>query len=120
MILDTCIPDSKRMPDVYAIHNFCKTSSSHHHSNQLQTIHCAENLLAGFGAGNACCKSGLCDKYKQNTYFNLSSSQYTYPLEKNVSLFDVNGGAKSTFGPESRSTSLQAVPIYILTQSIIC
>jgi hypothetical protein len=118
-IVDACIPAFNRISDSYTIGNSCRTSPSHHRNRRLQPIHCSENFLAEFGAKNACCKTDRCDRYNQGTYFNPSFPQYAYLLQKDVSSFHVSDGEQRAFGTYGLSTSLKAVPIYILTQSII-
>ena len=104
----------------YTIHSHSKTSPPHHRNHRLQPIHCSENFLADCDSKNACCKTDRCDRYNQGTYFNPSFPQYAaHPLQKNVSSFHVSDGEQRAFGTYSLSTSLKAVPIYILTQSII-
>ncbi len=120
-IVDARIPTSNRNSASYTIGNFCRTSPSHHHNNQLQSILCSKNFLADFDEGNTCCETNRCDSYNQATCFSLSFIQDLYPLlQKNVSSFDVSDGEQRAFETYSRSTLLKAVPIYILTQSIIC
>ena len=104
----------------YTIDGHGKTSPPHHRNHRLQPIHCSENFLADCDAKNGCCKTDRCDRYNQGTYFNPSFPQNAaHPLQTNVSSFHVSDGEQRAFGTYSLSTSLKAVPIYILTQSII-
>jgi hypothetical protein len=119
-IVDVCIPASNRNSISYNIDNSCRISPSHYLTNQLQPNLCSKNILADFGSGNTCCETDRCDSYNQATYFSLTFIQDFYPLQKNVSSFDAGNGAQTAFEPYSLSTSLKVVPIYILTQSIIC
>lgn len=119
-IVDACIPTSNRISVSYTIGNSCETSPSHHRNNQLQSNLCSKNILSEFGEGNTCCATNRCDSYNQPAYFSLSSIQNLYPLQKTLSSFNVISGAQTNFEPRSLSTSLKAIPIYILTQSIIC
>jgi len=118
--VDACIPISNRILGSYAIANSCETSPSHHCNNQLQSNFCSKNFLSDFGEGNICCETNRCNSYNQAKYFSLSSIQNLYPLQKTLSSFTVSSGAQTNFEPKSLSPSLKAVPIYILTQSIIC
>ena len=119
-IVDACIPAFSRISDSYTIGSFCRTSPSHHRNNKLQSNLCSKNIPADFGEGNTCCETNRCDSYNKTTYFTLSFIQGLYPLQKPLSAFDVISGAQTNFEPKSLSLSLKAVPIYILTQSIIC
>lgn len=119
-IVDACIPVSNRISDGYASDNSCTTSRSYRRNIQLLSNICSNNFLANFGAGNTCCETDRCDSYKQAMYFSLSFFQDFYAHQKNVSFSDAVNGAQTTFEPYSLSTSLKAVPIYIMTQSIIC
>ncbi len=118
-IADARIPTFSRISNSYTIDCHSRTSPSHHRNHRLQPIHCSENFLADCDAKNACCKTDRCVRYNQGTYFNPSFPQYAYPLQKNVSSFHVSDSEQRAFGTYSLSTSLKAVPIYILTQSII-
>jgi len=119
-IVDACIRTSNRISGSYTIGNSCETSPSHHRNNQLQSNLCSKNFLSNFGEGNTCCETNRCDSYNQAAYFSLSSIQNLYPLQKPLSAFNVISGGQINFEPKSPSTFLKAVPIYILTQSIIC
>jgi hypothetical protein len=119
-IVDARIPTSNRFSVSNTIGNFCGTSPSHHCNNQLQANFCSKNFLADFGKGNTCCETNRCDSYKQATYFSLSFIQDLCPLQKTLSASNVISGVQTNFEPKSLSSSLKAVPIYILTQSIIC
>jgi len=119
-IVDACIPAFNRILVSYNIDNSCKISPSACLNNALQSNLCSINIPADFGSGNTCCETDRCDKYNQATHISLSFIIDFYPLQKNVSSFDAGNGAQTAFEPYSLSTSLKAVPIYILTQSIIC
>lgn len=119
-IVEVCIPTSNRISVRYNIDNSCRISPSHYLNNQLQSNLCSKNILADFGPGNTCCETDRCDSYNQATYLSLSFIQDFYPLQKNVSSFDTGNGEQTAFEPYRLSTSLKAVPIYIITQSIIC
>jgi hypothetical protein len=118
--VNACIPTSNRISVVYASGNSWTSSLSHQRSYQLRSNFCSKSFLADFGAGNTCCETDRCDSYNQATYFSLSVIQDLYPLQKNVSSYDAGNCPQTTFEPYSLPTSLKAVPIYIMTQSIIC
>lgn len=115
----TCNPTFSRISESFAIDNSCRISPPLHRNRRLRPIHCSENFLSGCDAKNTCCKTDRCDRDHQYTYFNPSFFQYAYPLQKNVGSFHVNAGEQRAFETYILSTSLTAVPIYILTQSII-
>jgi len=117
-IVDACIPTFYRISN-YTNNNSCKTSPSHHRNPRLQPIHCSDNFSADCDSKNACCKTDRYNRYNQSTYFNPSFLKFAYPLQKNVSSFDVSDSEQRAFETCSLSTPLKAVPIYILTQSII-
>jgi hypothetical protein len=118
-IADARIPTFCRVSNSYTIDSHSKTLPPHHRNHRLQPIHCSENFLADCDVKNPCCKTDRCDRYNQGTYFNPSFPQYAYPLQKNVRSFHVSDGEQRAFETYSLSTPLKAVPIYILTQSII-
>lgn len=117
-IVDACIPAFSEISG-YTNDNSCRTSPSYHRNHKLQPIHYPQNFPADCDAKNPCCKIDRCDRYNQGTYFNPSFPQYAYPLHKNVSSFDVSDGKQRASETYSLSTPFKAVPIYILTQSII-
>jgi len=119
-IVDACLTTSNRISGGCTIGNSCRTSSSHYRNNSLQSNLRSINYLADFGAGNTCCETDCRDSNKQAMYFSRSFTQDFYPLQKIQSSFNVNCGAQTNFKPKSLPISLKAVPIYILTQSIIC
>ena len=115
----TCIPTFNRISDSCATDSSCTASPPLRRNRRLQPIHCSENFLAGCDAKKTCCKTDRCDRDYQCRYFNPSFSQYTHPLQKNVGFFHANDGEQSALETYILSTSLKAVPIYILTQSIL-
>ena len=119
-IIDACIPASDRISSGYTTGSHWTTFQSQRRNIQLQSNLCSKNILADFGAGNTCCQTDRCDSNNQATYFSLSFVQDFYPLLKNASSFDTGDGAQTAFEPDSLSTSLKALPIYLITQSIIC
>jgi len=119
-IADACIPTFKRILDSCILDNCCRIPPSHNRDNQLQSNFCSENIIADFGSDNTCCETDRCDGYNQVTEFSLSFIQDFYPLEKTLSSFEAGSGAQTTSQPNKRSTFHKAVPIYILTEAIIC
>lgn len=119
-IVDACIPTFNRISDSYIIDNCCRTSPSHNRDNQLQSNFCSESIIADFGSDNTCCETDRCDGYNQVTELGLSFIQDFYPLQKTLSSFDAGSGAQTTTPSNKRSTFHKVVPIYILTESIIC
>ena len=119
VIADTCIRDSIKVSNINGI-NYSYGSSPFSLPGSLQTVHCSGQFPVDFGSGKACCEPKQCDNYKQAKYFNASFPHYPLTFERGLSFFGSNGGAQNTFELESRSTSLQSVPIYLLTKSIIC
>jgi len=118
--VNACILTSNRISVVYASGNSWTSSLSHQRSYQLRSNFCSKSFLADFGAGNTCCETDRCDSYNQATYFSLSVIQDLYQFQKNVSSYDADNSLQTTFEPYGLPTSLKAVPIYIMTQSIIC
>ena len=119
-IAETCIPTFNRVSDSYIIDDCCKISPPRNRNNQLLSANYSESLLADFGSGNTCCETDRCDGYNQATVFSISSIQNFYPFQTIVSSLDADSGVQSTFHPNKRSIFPNAVPIYILTESIIC
>ena len=119
-ILNACIPSSNRILFVYANSNFSTTSQAYNSNNQRPSDLCSKNILADFSAGETCCETGGCDGNIQSKHFSLSFIQDFYSLQKNVSSFDAGMGSQTKFESHRLRTSLKAVPIYIVKQSIIC
>jgi hypothetical protein len=119
-IVDACIPASDRVSVSYNIDSFYRISPSHDLNSQVLSNISSSDFLADFGAGNTCCETDRCDSYNQPTYFSFSFIQDVYALQKNVRFFEADNGAQTAFEPYNLSISLKAVPIYILTKSIIC
>lgn len=117
--IDACIPTFSRISDSCIIDNTCRTLPPLQCNRRLQPIHIYENFLANCDEKNTCCKTDRCERYYQCTYINPLFPQYLHPLQKNVGFFHVNDREQSTFEAYILSTSLKAVPIYILTQSIL-
>ena len=119
-IVDACIPASNRISGSYASSNSWTAPPSHNRNTGLRSNLCFKNKPADFGSENTCCETDRCDKFNQAIHFSLSFNQDFHPLQKSVSSFDAGNGAQTAFEPYSLSTPLKAVPIYILTQTIIC
>jgi hypothetical protein len=119
-IVSTCIQASNRISGGSTGGSSWTTSQSQHRNIQLQSNLCSKNIAADFGAGNACCQTDRCDSNNQATYFCLSFVQDFYSLQKYASFFDAGDGAQTAFDPDSLSASLKALPVYLITQSIIC
>jgi hypothetical protein len=119
-IVDACLPIFKMISVGYNSDYSCRISPSHNRNNQQQPILCSKNIIAVFGSGNTCCETDRCDGYNQATEFSLSFIQDFYALQKNIGSFEAGNGARATFGPYNLSTAHKAIPIYILTESIIC
>jgi hypothetical protein len=119
-IAEACIPTFNRVSDSYIIDDCCKISLTRNRNNQLLPTNFSENLLADFGPGNTCCETDRCDGYNQATVYSISFIQDFYPFQPNLRSFDADSGVQSTFHPNKRSIFPNTVPIYILTESIIC
>jgi hypothetical protein len=118
--VNTCVQASNRIPGGSASGSSWTATQSQHRNIQLHSNICSKNIPADFGAGNACCQTGRCDSNSQATYFSLSFVQDFYPLQKNANFFDAGDGAQTAFDPDSLSASLKALPVYLITQSILC
>ena len=120
-IVDACIPTFKLISVRYKVDNSCRISPSHDLNNKLQSNLSSNNTMVGFGSRNTCCETDhRCVNYDRASHFSLSFVQDFYPLQKNVSSFDAGNGEQAACEPYRLPTSLKAVPIYLLTQSIIC
>jgi len=117
-IVDACIPTFNRISN-YTNNHSCRTSPLYHSNLKLQSIHCSEIFSTDCDSKNACCKTDRYNRYSRGTYFNPSFPEDAYPLQKNVSSFDVSDGKQRGFETYTLSAPLKAVSIYILTQSII-
>jgi hypothetical protein len=116
----TCIPASNRIFSGYTGDRSWTSSQSYERNTQLRPNLCSKKILADFSPGNECCEADRCDNYKQTAYFSLSLVQDLITLQKTSSSFEADDGMQTAFEPHSKPTALNSVPIYILTQSIIC
>ena len=119
-MVTTCIPASNRIFSGYTSNKSWTNFQSYELNNQLRSNLCSKKILADFSPGNECCEADRCDNYKQTAYFSLSLIQDFITLQKTSSSFDADDGMQTAFEPHGKPTSLNPVPIYILTQSIIC
>lgn len=112
-----CNQSANRFSVGYNTDNSCRTSPSHHLNSQRSL----NTLINCSSAEDTCCETDHCDEYSQATYVIPSLTYGFCPLQKTVSPFDAgNNSAQTTFEPFNLPPSLNAVPIYILTRSIIC
>jgi|GEM_PF-2056846 len=118
-VADAIIPTSNRISAGYSIDNTFGTSSLHNRDIPVLINPYIKNLLADFGTGNKCCETNRCDSNSHDTYVNLSLIQEIYSFPRHVSFFDSEKGVQDVFMPYIPSTSPNAVPIYIVTRSII-
>ena len=118
-IVNTCVPTSNRILFVSADRNAWTTPQAYNSNNQRTSNLCFKNILADFSAGNTCCETDRCDAYNQSKHFSLSFIQDLKSLQKNVSSIDAGNGSQTKFESSGLPTSFKAVPIYVVTQSII-
>jgi hypothetical protein len=116
----TCIPASNKIFSGYTDDKSWTKSQPYGRNNQRRSNLCSNKILADFGSGNECCKADRCDNYKQATYFNLSLIQDFEIQQKIASSIKADDGTQTTFKPHGTPISPNPVPIYIMTQSIIC
>ena len=119
-LVNTCIQAFNRISGGSASGSSWTTTTLQHRNIQLHSNICSKNIAADFGAGNACCQTDHCDSNSQATYFSLSFVQDFYPLQKSASFFHAGDGAQTAFDPDSLSASLKTLPVYLITQSVIC
>lgn len=119
-ITEVCIVASNRISVSCNINNSWRTSPSHYLNNQLLLGAVSNDFLSDCDAGNTCCQTDRCDNANQVIYCSLPSIQDCCPIQKDAIVSDSGSTPPATGKPYSLLTSLRAVPIYILTQSIIC
>jgi hypothetical protein len=119
-IADACIPTFNRVSASYIIGDCCKISLPRNRNNRLLSANYFENLHADFGSGTTCCETDRCDGYNQATVCSISFIQDFCPFQPILSSFNADSGGQSDYHPNKRSTFHNAVPICILTESIIC
>jgi hypothetical protein len=119
-IAEACIPKFNRVSGSYFIDECCKISHTRNRNNRLQSANYSENLLANDSSDNTCCETDRCDGYNQATVCSISFIQDFFSFQPILSSFNADSGRQSAFHPNKRSTFHNAVPIYILTESIIC
>jgi hypothetical protein len=118
-IAEACIPAFSQVSDSYFIDECCKISHTRNRNRQLLSSNYSENLLADFGSGSTCCETDRCDGFNQASVCNISFVQDFYPFQPILRSFDADSGGQSAFHPNKRSIFHNAVPIYILTESIL-
>lgn len=119
-IVGACIPPSNIISASYINANSLTALPSHQQNRQLRSNLCPKNITADFGSGNKCCETNQCVSHNQTTYLNISFIPDVFPLQKGARVFDAGVGGRPAVESCSPSISPTAVPIYILTQSIIC
>jgi hypothetical protein len=119
-IIDACIPTFKRISANCNNNGSCRITPLHSLDNLLQSGLCSKNLLDNFDAATTCCKTDRCDGYNQATVLSLSTIRIVHLFQSNNFSLDAGNVAPVTFQPYNLSTPCNTVPIYILTESIIC
>jgi len=129
--VDDCLSVSSRITVSYAIASDDEISPSQYGSNQPHsdlnrcsstngTFSSRAMYMSGVGKNFTCCETKRCNRYFQAAHFSLISYQNHYPLQKVPSPFYVIRGVQTSVELNNLSTALKSVPIYILTESIIC
>ena len=119
-IIDACIPTFNRISANCNNNGSCRITQLRSLNNLLQSGLCSKNLLEDFDAATTCCKTDRCDSYTEATVLSLSTIRNVHLLQFNNSSPDAGNVAPVTFQPYNLSTPCNTVPIYILTESIIC
>ena len=119
-IAEACIPAFSRDSGSDCIDGCCNVSPTNNRNNPLLSANYSGIPLSDVGSDNACCEPNRCDGYNQGTACSISFIQGFYPFQLTISSFDANISEQPTFHPKKRSGILNTVPIYILTESIIC
>ena len=83
------------------------------------TLYC-KNPIADFGDDNTCCETDRCDINNQTVYLSLSPNQQLHLSQKSPNFSDLVHTALSKLELNSPPASRKTVPIYTLTQSIVC
>jgi hypothetical protein len=119
-IITTCIPSSQKMSVGYDNYSALRTSQSQDIKNRPLSNFCPDCFRTDFGSRNTCCETDHCKEYYPTTCLSVSFVNDHFPVQSNMKFFDATDNKQST--PESYSLSIihKAVPIHILTQSIIC
>ena len=119
-IAEACIPTFNRVSDSYVINDCCKILPPRNRNNQLLLSTYSDNLLDDFGSCYTCCETERCGGYNQATVFSISFIQDFFPFQTILRSFNAGFGVHPAFHPNKRSIFHNTVPIYILTESIIC
>ena len=119
-ILDDCFSRSNIISIGYNFENTSKANPDILSNSQQRSNLCSNNCIADFSTENACCETERCDNYSQTTDLSLSIVQDSYLPKKNAASIDAGICTQNTSGTYGILKPLKVVPIYILTQSIIC
>lgn len=87
---------------------------------KLRPLVCQKNLPTDLNAKNAGCEFDHCARQSRITKIRLIPGQGLYSLHKYINSFDAATRDKTDLKQYNLSIALKSVPIYILTQSIIC
>ena len=117
---ETCIPTLEITSNCYYVNTSFGISPSSNPSCQLRSNLSFSNNQVNSASGNTCCKTDRCDGNNQATEFPLSFIQDYSLLQKNAGSLASGIGAQTAAQLYNQSTPHNAVPIYILTKSIIC
>ena len=81
---------------------------------------CSSTCIIDLSSESTCCKTERCDGDIQTTDISISVMQDLYSLNKTTASLDAGNKVENTSEPYTIPTSLKILPIYIMTQSIIC
>lgn len=118
--VNDCTPTALRISVSHNTNNTCEISPVHGPKSQLPCHLFSKDSLLDFDSEITCCKTDYCDSYTPAVYLTISFIRDVSPLQKGLTTVGADNGEQAIFGRHFRSTSPKSVPIYILTQSIIC
>jgi hypothetical protein len=119
-LVDICISISERINGDNTRGTVWATYPSHQRNKKWRSTPCLDDYSGGFGEASTCCETDGCDSYNLNADFNLTSLTEFYLLQNIATSLNKGSGAQGTVESPQPTTSLKALPIYLVTKSIIC
>ena len=118
--LNSCNPISKGIVGADAADNISSRSLMHNQSDRIRTNTCSKQNMASFGSGQECCEIDYYELYNIDKHISPAVTKAAYSSQLNEYIEKSIIDSDHKFELYYQPYSTMAVPIYILTLSIIC
>jgi hypothetical protein len=115
-----CIPVFNGVSDNYYNLGAPAILSSHQSNIQLQSYLCSKNVLTRSRTESTCCETNPCESYLRVTEFSLSYIKDFISAQGIAISYEDGNDRQTPVESYNGLTFLKAVPIYFLTQSLLC